>query len=345
MRTAVVVLILLGLANPQTPVARSVVLSTGSAAVGTQIRATGTGWPAGQLVQLVTCGQLALAGSASCDMRTAVATVARADGGFTVELTVGDPPVPCPCVVHTASVGSGPALRVDTPVDLPGHATAAVPTPGVAPVAAEVVEARLAGGNTLAGWFGGVRRPELVYAVRNTGATDLTDLPLTVRFGRGEETVPVPPTGTIRPGETKTFRIPLTVPFAAFGAYPVTADIGGLGQAGTSLQAYPWGLVGLNLAGLALIVLGLARRRRRPLPSGEGLPAVVRVPALDAFVVFDDAPIARRLARVSGAQLAPGELKTLLDKPSAPQAIVDLAALRDHLEATVADVHPERHRG
>ncbi|MFD0593258.1 hypothetical protein ACFQZ4_12450 [Catellatospora coxensis] len=45
----------------------------------------------GRLVQLVTCGELALGGSSSCDMRGALATAVKPDGTFSVVLTVGEP--------------------------------------------------------------------------------------------------------------------------------------------------------------------------------------------------------------------------------------------------------------
>ncbi|GHJ48032.1 hypothetical protein Cs7R123_53740 [Catellatospora sp. TT07R-123] len=321
---------------------RDVSLAAARAQAGDRVRVTGTGWPQGALLQLVTCGELALPGSSSCDMRAALATVARADGTFTVELTIGDPPRPCPCVVHVAEVGPGSGGgHVDAPIELTGHASGPAPVPGRVQARLEVVEARLTGGGTAAAWFGGPQRRTLVYTVRNAGSQPLDGAPLVVRVGRSAEGVPTPPTGQLRPGETRTFEIPVTIPFAAFGAYPVTAELGGLGQARAVHQAYPWGLVALNVAGLAMIaygVLRLVRRRRsRVLPAlaatGEVLlPAVVRLPALRAYLVFDDAPGAGRLRRLAAGQLDPADLDRLLHAaPAQPDAVVDLAALDAHL--------------
>ena len=130
----------------------------------------------------------------------------------------------------------------------------------------------------------------------------------------------------------------MTIPFAAFGAYPVTADLGGLGQARAVHQAYPWGLVLLNVLGAGLIAAGVLRlvRRRRARVSGPALavdgplllPAVVRVPDLGAYLVFDDAPGAGRIRRLSGGQLAPEGVPRLLERePRQPAAVVDLEAL------------------
>ncbi|MDI1463026.1 hypothetical protein QEZ54_18785 [Catellatospora sp. KI3] len=323
---------------------RSVSLAAARAQAGDRLRVTGAGWPQGALIQLVTCGELALPGSSSCDMRAALATVARADGTFAVELTLGDPPRPCPCVVHAAEVGSGSGGgHVDAPIELTGHATGPTPVPGRVQARLEVIEARLTGGSRTAAWFGWVQHRKLVYTVRNAGSQPLDGAPLVVRVGRSAEGVPTPPTGQLRPGETRTFEVPVTIPFAAFGAYPVTAELGGLGQAKAVHQAYPWGLVVLNVIGAAMIAFGVLRlvrrRRARTVPALAVtdevlLPAVVRVPALQAYLVFDDAPGAGRLRRLAAGQLDPAELDRLLHAAppqQEPDAVVDLAALDEHL--------------
>ncbi|GIF93556.1 hypothetical protein [Catellatospora chokoriensis] len=320
----------------------SVTLSAPKARPGETVRVTGANWPAGRLVQLVTCGELALGGSASCDMRGALATAVRPDGTFSVVLTVGEPPRPCPCVVHAAAVGAGESGHVDAPLDVSGHPTGPVPVPARTQAQVDVVEARLTGGGSVSAWFGGPQQRTLVYTVRNAGASALTGAPLTVRVGNGLDAVPTPPTGELRPGETRTYEVAVTIPFAAFGAYPVTVELGGLGRAKAVHQAYPWGLVLLNVIGLALIGFGVLRllRRRRvravgPALAGDGpmlLPAVVRVPDLGAYLVFDDAPGAGRMRRLAGGQLAPDEVRRLLERePRQPDAVVDLRALDAYL--------------
>ncbi|WP_155371192.1 hypothetical protein [Catellatospora vulcania] len=320
----------------------SVTLSAPKARPGDTVRVTGANWPAGRLVQLITCGELALGGSSSCDMRGALATAVKPDGTFSVVLTVGEPPRPCPCVVHAAAVGAGESGHVDTPLEVSGHPTGPVPVPERTQAKLEVVEARLSGGGSVSAWFGGPQHRTLVYTVRNAGPSVLTGAPLTVRVGNGADAVPTPPTGELRPGETRTYEVAVTIPFAAFGAYPVTAELGGLGQAKAVHQAYPWGLVLLNVVGLALIGFGVVRlvRRRRARAAGPALavdgpmllPAVVRVPDLGAYLVFDDAPGAGRMRRLAGGQLAPDEVRRLLERePQQPAAVVDLRALDAYL--------------
>jgi hypothetical protein len=326
----------------------SVTLSTQLAVSGDTIRATGANWPAGQLIQLVTCGELGLTGSGSCDMRAALATMVRADGTFGVDVVVGNPPKPCPCVLHVAMVGQGASGHVDAPLDIAGHAKGEVPTVGGTTARLEVVEARLTGGNSLTAWLGGEQRRTLVYTVRNPGPSPVRGLPITVLVGKGGggDPVAVPDAGELTAGQTRTYEIEVLIPFAAFGRYAVQADLGGLARASVPHDAYPWGLLLANVVGLALIAWGIVRRlrsRRKPAPhAGPGelaLPSVVRLPELSAYLVFDDAPGIRRLRRLSGDQLAGEQLRALLAQPagdSGGSAVIDL----DALDRLLADRRP-----
>ncbi|WP_433385907.1 hypothetical protein [Micromonospora sp. KLBMP9576] len=349
--TAAVCGLACGLALPAAPAraAEQLILAAAAAAPGDRLGVTGAGWPAGALVQLVTCGQLAIGGSASCDTRAALAVPVRPDGTFAVQLVLGTPPVPCPCVVHATLVGGAARGQADAPLELTGHATGETPTVSAAPVRLDLVEARIAGRQGWRSLFGAAATRTLVYTVHNPGPQPLPDPPLSVRVGRdgGGDRVSTPGTG-IRPGETRTYRVPVTTPFAAFGRYTVQADLGGFAPAEATLRTYPWGLFVVHLLGGALIVVGLARRlaerRDRPptpataaAPAGTMLPSVVRVGSLGAYLVFDDAPGAGQLRRRAGAHLSVAALRDLLGDAGAPNgsgtgpaagaAVVDLAAL------------------
>ena len=159
-RIAAVVLcgVVVALGFAATPAAAdglSATLGVATASVGEKVRVTGTGWPAQELVQLVTCGELALNGSSSCDMRSALATMTSAEGTFTVDLQVGKPPKPCPCVVHIALVGVGSQGQVDVPFTVRGHPVATPPRAPSTPAEVEVVDVRLDGGSAWTEWFGG----------------------------------------------------------------------------------------------------------------------------------------------------------------------------------------------
>ncbi|GAB2921500.1 hypothetical protein GCM10027280_05800 [Micromonospora polyrhachis] len=344
-----------GLALPTGPAwaAEQLTLAAPAAAPGDQLGVTGSGWPSGALVQLVTCGQLAIAGSAACDMRAALAVPVRPDGTFAVQFVLSAPPVPCPCVVHATLVGGTARGQADAPLGLTGHPMGETPTAAAAPVRLDLVEARIVGRQGWRSLFGAAATRTFVYTVHNPGPQPLPNPPLNVQFGRsgGGDRVSTPGTGDIRPGETRTYRVPVTTPFAAFGRYTVRADLGGFSPAEVTFRKYPWGLFGLHLLGAAMIVVGVARRvanrrnrRNRPplptmaaAPAGTLLPPVVRVGSLGAYLVFDDAPGAGRLRRRARAHLSVGGLRDLLGDAGLPNgadaegptgtAVIDLAAL------------------
>jgi hypothetical protein len=311
------------------------VLSAAAAAPGETVRVTGQSWPAGQLVQLTTCGELARAGSASCDMPAALATTAREDGGFAVDLVLGKPPRPCPCVVHVAMVGGGGTGVVDLPIELRGHPVGQVPALGATQARVEVVEAGLSGRRGLSAWFGGAQRLSLTYTVRNAGAEPIRGVPLILRVGGDQSTVDA---GELPAGQLRSYELPVDIPFAAFGRYRVEASIGGVGVATVGHEAYPWGLVLLNVIGLVLIGWGIRRRLRRARPAeDQGLTSVVRVPAWQAYLVFDDAPGSGRLRRLAGDNLSPEQVQDMLSAPRhTSNAVIDLEALDAVLSARAA---------
>ncbi|GIH02424.1 hypothetical protein Rhe02_04910 [Rhizocola hellebori] len=309
-------------------------LSTSAAAPGEKVRVTGQGWPAGQLVQLTTCGELGRAGSASCDMPTALAITAREDGGFAVDLVLGKPSRPCPCIVHVAMVGGGGTGHVDLPIELRGHPVGPVPEVAATRARVEVVQASLSGRGAVSAWFGGAQRLTLTYTVRNAGAEPIRGVPLILRVGGDQSTVDA---GELAAGQTRSYQLPVDIPFAAFGRYRVEASIGGVGVATTDHDARPWGLVLLNAIGLTLIGWGVYRRFRRPKAQGEGLSSVVRVAQWQAYLVFDDAPGSARLRRLAGDELSPQEVQSLLSTPRLTNnAVIDLEALDAVLLARAA---------
>ncbi|WP_436529387.1 LEA type 2 family protein [Actinoplanes sp. HUAS TT8] len=312
-------------------------LSTGSAKPGETVRVTGEGWAAGKLLQFVTCGEGGLTGSAACDMRAALATPVRADGTFVVDLQVGDPPKACPCVVHIAGVQGETDEPVNLLLALSGHNSAALPAAATVAHQLEVQDYHLSG-QTAAAWFGAPEHLKLTFTVRNPTDSTLVDATLQARLGGGgsdnvfhQEKV----TG-LGPGQSRTFTVPVDIPLFAFGRYVVTADVGGLAGVRMRYNAYPWGLILINVAGVLLIAWGVLRRllRRRELrhvnPADAMLPAVVRLGGLGAYLVFDDAPGARRLHGRAGAQLSLDGLRHLIGPGQGQQrgdSVLDVDAL------------------
>ncbi|MFX0593246.1 hypothetical protein [Melissospora conviva] len=304
-------------------------VSKPSASAGDVVEVTGSGWPRNALIQLTTCGELAVTGSSACDMPSALATGIRDDGTFAVDLRMGTPPRPCPCVIHvavvgTTTVGNKTPAQVDIPIEMPDQPTAPVPQVGTAPARLEVLDARLTGGNSVAAWFGGSVTRKLVYTVKNPGPEALQNPPLQVTLGRSGDDggLPTPATTSLGAGQTQTYEVPVEFPFAAFGRYDVKASLAGMGNATVTHHAYPWGLVLINILGVALVIGGIVYRLRlnRPVqtavPTAAGgqllLPSVVRLPSLGAHLVFDDAPGNWRLRRLSAGRISNAALLELL---------------------------------
>ncbi|GIF26128.1 hypothetical protein BJ973_003398 [Actinoplanes tereljensis] len=294
-------------------------LSADTAKVGDTVRVTGSGWPAGQLVQLVTCGEGGLTGSVGCDNRAALATPVREDGTFLVDLQVGEPPKACPCVVHIGLVQGVDDSAVNLPLTLAGHAAGALPKTTASARELQFQYGRLSHGS-IGAWFGAPDHLKLTYTVRNPTTATLNNATLSARMaGNGTDDIYYQaPVADLGPGQSRTLSVPVDIPMFAFGRYAVTVDIGGLATARVHHDAYPWGLFALNAFGLALIIWGLLRRlakRRqfRELSAADAvLPAVVRLGGLGAFLVFDDAPMARRLRRHAGGALSTDGLRTLI---------------------------------
>ncbi|MFD1363798.1 hypothetical protein [Actinoplanes sichuanensis] len=335
---AVTLLALLGSGVPVQAGGLVARLSATEAAPGEKIRVTGEGWEPGRLLQFVTCGEGGVTGSVACDTRGALATPVGEDGAFVVDLTVGEPPKACPCVIHVAAVQGDADAVVDLPITLTGHAVGQVPK-SADPVRQLIVQdVRLTGG-TVAAWFGAPDELTLIYTIRNPTTSTLVNATVQARLGGGgDDNVFYRETITdLGPGQSRTLQVPVELPFAAFGRYVIQVDVSGLAQARVTLQAYPWGLLLINVFGLVLIAWGVLRRLRRrgtePAwadPTRTMLPSVVRLGGLGAFLVFDDAPGARRLRRMAGAQLSLDHLRHMLGSDHGPgggDSVLDLNAL------------------
>lgn len=342
MRKTVILMLVAALTVPAAPAKASgqvARLDRGSAKPGETVRVTGEGWAAGRLLQFVTCGEGGLTGSAACDMRAALATPVRADGTFVVDLQVGDPPKACPCVVHIAGVQGETDQPVNLLLAISGHATGSLPAATATVHTLEVQDHHLSG-RTAGAWFGAPEHLELTFTIRNPTDSTLVNATLQARLGGGgsdnvffQEKVT-----DLGPGQSRTFVVPVDIPVFAFGRYVVTADVSGLAGVRLRYNAYPWGLLLINVAGLLLIAWGVLRRllRGRELrhvsPADPMLPSVVRLGGLGAYLVFDDAPGARWLHGRAGAQLSLDGLRHLIGPghgqgPQRGDSVLDVDAL------------------
>ncbi len=115
-------------------------LSAAQAGTGGSVTVTGTGWRSHTLLMLLVCGRATpsrgvIGGTNSCANGDGRAVTTDARGAFSRKLPVAEPPVPCPCVVHVATV-TGAGAESDAALKVAGHP--------VAPLPAETTGGRLA---------------------------------------------------------------------------------------------------------------------------------------------------------------------------------------------------------
>lgn len=257
-------------------------LSAPSVAPGDSLIVTGEGFPANTSAQVVLCGNLALAGSADCDMPHARVAGTNEKGHFATEMAVALPPSPCPCVIQASSLALSSA--VTTPVEVVG-APKTQPQ-GVVPAQPTALKAKasLEGSGPTAAWFGGQPHRTLVLDVTNPGTTPVSSPVVQLTVGRGDNpttATQAPDLGVIAPGETKTYKIPVELDAFAVGNYTVRGVIKGDGEPVTfraKTGAFPWGLVAVVLLVVQLVLLAVRDRMRRKLLAAEAAERRAQAP-------------------------------------------------------------------
>ncbi|MBF6044719.1 hypothetical protein GO001_05695 [Streptomyces sp. NRRL B-1677] len=155
-------------------------LDRSEAGKGSAVVVTGEGWRAGALLTLLVCGQNMVGGTNDCANAEGRTVTTGSDGRFRRELVVAEPPRPCPCVVHVATV-MGDAQGADVPLVVAGHPVAPVPSSA----RLGVLAARLEGSSGLLTWFGAPPERRLVVTVGNLGSGAVKDPVFRVGTARG----------------------------------------------------------------------------------------------------------------------------------------------------------------
>jgi hypothetical protein len=282
------------------PAAKPVVtLSKGEAGKGGEITVKGSGWRAGALLMLLICGESSpatgvIGGTNSCANADGRAVTTDTKGGFSRTLAVAEPPKPCPCVIHVATV-TGQQAAVDAEFKVAGHPVAPLPAPprnaGLLAVTDRTV--RLEGSGTLLTWFGAPQARRVVLLLGNLGSAPVTDPLFQVGTSHGVF-APVWEErqwrGTLAPGKQAEVALDVQLPAGAHGDYLVSVKYGS-----KVLAAQPWGVdrpwgvvlfwlllgivvpAGLFRIGMAVVdrvrpgtlpLRGLRGLRGRPAPAG-----------------------------------------------------------------------------
>lgn len=222
----------------------SVSLSESEAGTGGSVTVTGSGWRPGTLLMMLICGQSVpsrgvIGGTNSCANSDGRAVTTDAKGGFSRKLPVAEPPRPCPCVVHVATV-TGEKAEADAVFMVAGHAVEPLPKQEGGGRIAVLTDTRLDGSSGLLTWFGSPPSRTLVLTVGNVGTAPVKNPVFQVGTAHG---VFAPQweeqewRGTIAPGRKAQIRIPVELSAGAHGDYTIS-----LRHDGKVIAEQPWGV-------------------------------------------------------------------------------------------------------
>ncbi|WP_307544509.1 hypothetical protein [Streptomyces sp. V3I8] len=224
--------------NPQVELSRS------QAGTGGSITVRGSGWRADALLTILVCGRSStdrgvIGGTDSCANADGRAATTDARGRFSRRLPVTEPPQPCPCVVHVATV-TGAKAAADAPFLVAGHEVEPLPKQDSAERLSVLGDTRLDGSSGLLTWFGAPPSRDLVLTVGNVGTVAVKNPVFQVGTSHG---VFAPQweehrwRGTIGPGKKARVTLPVELTAGAHGDYTVSLKSGG-----KVLAEQPWGV-------------------------------------------------------------------------------------------------------
>ncbi|MFG3406466.1 hypothetical protein [Streptomyces sp. NPDC048142] len=222
----------------------TVTLSTKEAGKGGEITVSGSGWRTEALLMLLICGQSSpergvIGGTNSCANADGRAVTTDKKGAFSKKLPVAEPPKPCPCVVHVATVTGEQALA-DVVFAVAGHPAAELPQQTGGGKLAVLATTRLDGDSSLLTWFGAPPARRLVFTVGNLGSAPVKDPVFEIGTAHG---VYAPQweerqwRGTVAPGGKAQIKLPVELPAGAHGDYQVSLRYGQ-----KVLAEQPWGV-------------------------------------------------------------------------------------------------------
>ncbi|MBQ0847037.1 hypothetical protein J8N05_02210 [Streptomyces sp. BH-SS-21] len=219
-------------------------LSKSQAGTGGSLTVSGSGWRANALLMMLICGRSStdrgvIGGTNSCANADGRAVTTDAKGRFSKKLPVTEPPVPCPCVVHVATV-TGAKAEADAPFLVAGHEVEPLPKEDTAGRLSVLTDTRLDGSSGLLTWFGAPPSRKLDFTVGNVGTTAVKNPVFQVGTSHG---VFAPQweehqwRGTIGPGKKARISLPVELTAGAHGDYTVSLKFGG-----KVLAEQPWGV-------------------------------------------------------------------------------------------------------
>ncbi|MGP4050332.1 hypothetical protein [Streptomyces sp. 2A115] len=219
-------------------------LSKSQAGTGGSITVTGSGWRSKAILMMLICGQSStdrgvIGGTNSCANADGRAATTDAKGRFSRKLPVVEPPKPCPCVVHVATV-TGEKAEANAPLLVAGHEVEPLPKEQSGGRLSVLTDTRLDGSSGLLTWFGAPPSRQFVFTVGNVGPDPVKNPVFQVGTSHG---VFAPQweeqqwRGTIAPGKKARISLPVELTSGAHGDYTVSLKFGG-----KVLAEQPWGV-------------------------------------------------------------------------------------------------------
>ncbi|MFE6164564.1 hypothetical protein ACFQ7F_37265 [Streptomyces sp. NPDC056486] len=221
-----------------------VTLSQAQAGKGGDITVKGEGWRPNALLMMLVCGQSTPArgvpgGTNSCANDTGRAVTTDGKGTFSKKLPVAEPPKPCPCVVHVATV-TGEKAQADAAFKVAGHPVEALPKQQGGGKLSVLTDTQLEGSSGVLTWFGAPPSRKFTFTVGNVGSAPVKNPVFQVGTSHG---VFAPQweeqqwRGTIAPGKKAQIKLPVELSAGAHGNYLVSLKFGG-----KVLAEQPWGV-------------------------------------------------------------------------------------------------------
>jgi len=353
--SVIIVLTVAPTAVAQTGKVPSLTSTSRSVEFGDQIAIRGEGWSPNSIINISVCGNDAKNGTSDCDIVNGRVVGVSNRGTFGVSIVVGQPPAPCPCVVRAESQTSSELVTFNIDItgapELPPDQQFQVPVPDRQ---LTISNARITGSGPWYSYLGGPAKREVVFAVQNIGEVTVKNAAISLSMGKGPNPkgfVKAPDLGELKPGESRTYSVPIKLPVLALGTYGVQGEIPGFAdpvrfRAETS--QIPWALVALPLLVLLQVMLIASRNRLRreiehqssPIPSPRPIVATpLALPASTA--VADD--MERRddiveLRPLPGPATEPAPVTTTADSSGQhtdPAELVGVDTLSDEIAAEV----------
>ncbi|WSV65878.1 hypothetical protein OG538_22450 [Streptomyces sp. NBC_01013] len=221
-----------------------VTLSEKQAGKGGEITVKGKGWRPDTLLMMLICGRSTpargvIGGTNSCANADGRAVTTDKKGAFGKKLPVAEPPAPCPCVVHVATVTGEQALA-DAVFVVAGHPVAALPKQTGDGKLAVLAATRLEGDSGLLTWFGAPPSRRLVFTVGNLGSAPVKDPVFRVGTAHGVYAAQWDEQqwrGTVEPGRKARIELPVELTAGAHGDYQISLKYGT-----KVLAEQPWGV-------------------------------------------------------------------------------------------------------